>query len=214
MTINSSQKSGKVVVVDYRTSNLLSIIKALQKVGAEVELTQDVSAIRNAERLVLPGVGAFGAAMRNIDSLGIKQALIDFGKSGRPLIGICLGMQLLFSVSFELGIYDGLALIPGEVVAFPSANLNGHSLKIPHMGWNQVEFKKESRLLDGLPSKQYAYFVHSYYAKAENGYVVGSTDYGVAFPAVVEKENVFGIQFHPEKSQSFGLKILENFLSV
>jgi imidazole glycerol-phosphate synthase subunit HisH len=203
-------KASKVTVVDYRTSNLLSITKALQAVGGDVVLTQDLSEIKKAERLVLPGVGAFGAAMRNIDSLGIREALIAFGRSGRPLMGICLGMQLLFSVSFERGTYYGLALLPGEVVAFPESP----TLKVPHMGWNQIEFRKKSQLFEGLPDKQYAYFVHSYYVRSKEDCIAGATDYGVMFPAVVEEKNIFGIQFHPEKSQSFGLKILENFLKV
>ena len=203
-------KLSKVTVVDYRTSNLLSITKALENVGAEVRLTQDSAEIAAAERLVLPGVGAFGAAMRNIGSLGIREALVEFGKSGRPLIGICLGMQLLFEVSHELGTYNGLGLIGGDVVAFPE----GTALKVPHMGWNQVEFRKDSRLFEGVHDKEYAYFVHSYYVTTNDRYVSGSTEYGIAFPSIVEGGNIFGIQFHPEKSQSFGLKILQNFLSV
>ncbi|MGO9482853.1 MAG: imidazole glycerol phosphate synthase subunit HisH [Candidatus Kryptoniota bacterium] len=202
------QDSQKIVVVDYRTSNLLSIMKALQQVGAEVELTQDTVQIMKADKVVLPGVGAFGAAMRNIEALGIKDALVNFGRSGKPMLGICLGMQLLFDVSFELGINEGLSLVPGEVVAFDS------TLKVPHMGWNQVEFEKPSRLFDGLSDCQYAYFVHSYFVKADADYVTGVADYGLKFPAVIEHENIFGIQFHPEKSQSFGLTILENFLSL
>ncbi len=202
------QSSPKVVLVDYRTSNLLSISKAFKHVGAEVELTQDPEEISRADRLVLPGVGSFGAAMRNIETLGMKDALVEFGRSGRPMIGICLGMQLLFTVSFELGIYGGLALIPGEVVAFNS------SVKVPHMGWNQVEFRKSSRLFRDLSDGQYAYFVHSYYVRPDGECIAGETDYGLAFASVVERENIFGIQFHPEKSQSFGLKILENFLRV
>ncbi|MCL5033728.1 MAG: imidazole glycerol phosphate synthase subunit HisH [Bacteroidetes bacterium] len=198
----------KVTVVDYRTSNLLSIAKALQKAGAEVELTQNADDIAKSEKLVLPGVGSFGAAMRNIDSFGMKQSLQEFGRSGRPLIGICLGMQLLFDVSFELGINDGLGLIPGEVVAFNSG------VKVPHMGWNQVEFQRKSRLFDGLPDGQYAYFVHSYYVRTDDDCVSGKTEYGLKFPSIIERENIFGIQFHPEKSQSFGLRILENFLRV
>ncbi len=203
-------KPSKVTVVDYRTSNLLSITKALENVGAEVELTRDAASIRNAERLVLPGVGAFGAAMRNIDELGIKDAIIEYGRSGRPMAGICLGMQLLFSVSSELGTNKGLDLLPGEVVAFPE----GKDLKVPHMGWNKVERRKNSRLFNDVGGGEYAYFVHSYYVKADEDFVSGATEYGVTFPSVVEDGNVFGIQFHPEKSQSFGLKILENFLSV
>jgi glutamine amidotransferase len=198
----------RVTVVDYRTSNLLSIAKALQRVGAVVEMTNKQEGISRAERLVLPGVGAFGAAIRNMDSLEIKQAVTEFGKSGKPLIGICLGMQVLFSVSFELGINDGLNLIPGEIVAFDS------SVKVPHMGWNKVDFMKPSRLFHNLQGGEYAYFVHSYYAKPDDRYVSGTTEYGVQFPAIVENGNIFGIQFHPEKSQSFGLRILENFLRV
>jgi glutamine amidotransferase len=202
------KKRQRIVVVDYRTSNLLSVVKALQIVGAEVELAHDPEKILKADKLVLPGVGAFGAAMHNIESLGIKDALLNFGKSGSPLLGICLGMQLLFDVSFELGVFDGLSLIPGEIVAFDSG------VKVPHMGWNEVEFLKGSRLFGEMVGKQYAYFVHSYFAKTETEYVSAITDYGVRFPAIVEKDNIFGIQFHPEKSQSFGLKILENFLSI
>ena len=197
-----------VTVVDYRTSNLLSITKAMQKVGANVKLTNEPEEIAGADKLVLPGVGAFGAAIRNMDSLGIKQAIVEFGKSGKSMIGICLGMQLLFSVSFELGINDGLNLIPGDVVAFDS------SMKVPHMGWNKVEFTKPSRLFRDLEGGQYAYFVHSYYAKPDDKYIAGVTEYGVRFPAIVENGNVFGIQFHPEKSQSLGLTLLENFLRV
>lgn len=203
-------KPFKVTVVDYRTSNLLSITKALENVGAEVKLTQDAADIVAAERLVLPGVGAFGAAMRNVDSLGIREALVAYGMSGRPLIGICLGMQLLFGVSYELGTNNGLGLIAGEVVAFPE----GTALKVPHMGWNQVEFRRDSRLFRGVKDKGYAYFVHSYYVTTNENYVSGATEYGVTFPSIVEDGNIFGIQFHPEKSQSFGLKILENFLRV
>ena len=213
----------RVTIVDYRTSNLLSIVKALQRVGAEVELTQSAEQIEKAEKLVLPGVGAFGAAMRNIESLGIRQALINYGKSAKPLIGICLGMQLLFNVSFEQGIYDGLGLVSGEVVAFPQVSSDdlplrdpsdGSVVKVPHMGWNQVEFQRQSKLLDGLQNGQYAYFVHSYYVRTNDNCVTGVTDYGVKFPAIIEQGNIFGIQFHPEKSQTFGLKILENFLRV
>ncbi len=208
MATESIHRARKVTVVDYRTSNLLSITKALQKVGALVELTNQPERIIDAEKLVLPGVGAFGAAIRNMDSLGIKESIIEYGKSGKPMIGICLGMQLLFTVSFELGVNNGLNLIPGDVVAFDS------SVKVPHMGWNKVEFTRSSRLFRDLEGGQYAYFVHSYYAKPDNGYISGVTEYGVHFPAIVERENIFGIQFHPEKSQNFGLKILENFLKL
>jgi glutamine amidotransferase len=203
-------KLSKITVVDYRTSNLLSITKALENVGAEVKLTQNAADIAAAERLVLPGVGAFGAAMRNIESLGIREALVTFGKSGRPLIGICLGMQLLFGVSYELGTNKGLALIDGEVVEFPDKP----PLKVPHMGWNQIQFKRNSRLFSGVHDKEYAYFVHSYYVRTSDNYVSGATEYGVTFPSIVEDGNIFGIQFHPEKSQSFGLRILETFLRV
>jgi len=202
------QNPRRVVVVDYRTSNLLSITKALQHVGADIRLTQDAEEIINADKLVLPGVGAFGAAMHNIEALGIKDALVNFGRSGKPIIGICLGMQLLFDVSFELGIHEGLSLVPGEIVAFNS------NVKVPHMGWNQVKFTKTSRLFHDITDSYYAYFVHSYFAKADDDYVLGVTEYGIKFPVVIEKGNIFGIQFHPEKSQTFGLKILENFLSI
>lgn len=203
-------KASEVTVLDYRTSNLLSITKALQNVGAKVKLTQSPDDVVKADRLVLPGVGAFGAAMRNIDLLGVRESLVEFGKSGRPLMGICLGMQILFGVSFEQGTYYGLALVPGEVVAFPEVT----ALKVPHMGWNQVRQTRASRLFDGARDKEYAYFVHSYYVTTDDEHVAGSTEYGVVFPSVVEHENIYGIQFHPEKSQAFGLKILQNFMSI
>lgn len=198
----------KLVVVDYRTSNLLSITKALQKVGGEVVVSQDPDEIFRADRLVLPGVGAYGTAMHNINSLGIRDAIINFARTGKPVIGICLGMQLLFQVSFEHGIYDGLNLIPGEVVSFSSM------VKVPHMGWNQVSFEKDSPLFRDLKTGFYAYFVHSYYARTEREFVTGTSNYGVKFPAIVQRDNIYGIQFHPEKSQNFGLTILRNFLEV
>jgi glutamine amidotransferase len=198
----------ELVVVDYRTSNLLSITKALEKVGGRVVVTQDPERISGAERLVLPGVGAYGTAMHNIDNLGMREAIVDFAKTGKPLIGICLGMQLLFQVSFERGIYDGLNLIPGEVVSFSSM------VKVPHMGWNQVSFERESPLFRNLRNGLYAYFVHSYYARTEPTFVIGTSNYGVKFPAVVQRDNIYGIQFHPEKSQNFGLSILKNFVEL
>ena len=199
-----------LAIVDYSMGNLRSVQKAFELLGVPARIVRTPADIRGSDKLVLPGVGAFGAAMRNVDSLGIREALVAYGMSGRPLIGICLGMQLLFGVSYELGTNNGLGLIAGEVVAFPE----GTALKVPHMGWNQVEFRRDSRLFRGVKDKGYAYFVHSYYVTTNENYVSGATEYGVTFPSIVEDGNIFGIQFHPEKSQSFGLKILENFLRV
>ncbi|MGB9591502.1 MAG: imidazole glycerol phosphate synthase subunit HisH, partial [Candidatus Kryptoniota bacterium] len=140
--------------------------------------------------------------------MGIHQAIVNFAKTGKPMIGICLGMQLLFQVSFEHGIHNGLNLIPGEVVSFDSM------VKVPHMGWNQVSFERESPLFRNLKSGLYAYFVHSYYVRTKPEFVAGTSTHGVTFPAVIQKDNIFGIQFHPEKSQSFGLTVLRNFLEV
>ena len=199
-----------VTMIDYGIGNVRSVQKALEHVGADVLLTADPEAIRTAGRLVLPGVGAFGAGMAALRERGLADAIKEAAEQGTPLLGICLGMQLLFEESEELGKHRGLALLPGWVVRFPV-----NHLKVPHVGWNQIEHDGEHPLLQGVPSGAYAYFVHSFYcAAADPDDVIASTEYGLRFPAIVGRGNVAGIQFHPEKSQHIGLRILRNFVEA
>jgi len=195
-----------IAIIDYGRGNLRSVEKAITQLGERAVITQDPREVESAAALILPGDGAFHDAMRNLEALGLieplKQSLLD----GRPFLGICLGYQLLFSESEEFGQGKGLDLIPGVVRRFP------RGLKVPHMGWNQVEHRGDMRILDRIPSGAYFYFVHSYYPEpAEDGLTVATCSYGVTFPAAIAKGNLFGTQFHPEKSQTWGLKLVENF---
>lgn len=200
----------KVTMVDYGIGNVRSVQKALEHVGAEVTLTANPDAIRTAGRLVLPGVGAFGAGMTALRQRGLVAAIQEAAERGAALLGICLGMQLLFEESEELGKHRGLALLPGWVVRFPV-----NHLKVPHVGWNQIEHDGDHPLLQGVPSGAYAYFVHSFYCAAgDPDDVIASTEYGLHFPAIAGRKNVTGIQFHPEKSQHVGLRILRNFVQA
>lgn len=221
-----------VTIIDYGIGNLRSIEKAFEAVGAEVVRTDDPDVISGAERVVLPGVGAFGACANEIRRRGLEQPIRDVVRAGTPFLGVCVGMQLLFDVSEEMGEHRGLGLLPGRVVRFegafePAACLTDAGeagpvaiapdtrLKVPHMGWNTVAIDHESSLLAGLSDDPYFYFVHSYHALAERpGDVLGRTSYGVSFPAIVGRNNVFGVQFHPEKSQRNGLRILANFAAM
>jgi glutamine amidotransferase len=164
-----------------------------------------VKELSRAEKLVLPGVGAFGKAMENIKSLGLDELICTNAKAGKPLIGICLGMQLLFTRSSENGMHDGLNLIAGEVKLFPN------TVKVPHIGWNQMEIQHPSKILKSVVDKSFVYFVHSYYAQPQEQVTLATTEYGFHFTSVVQKECIFGIQFHPEKSQTAGLQMLKNF---
>lgn len=198
-----------VTMVDYGIGNVRSVQKALEHVGADVVLTADPEAIRTARRLILPGVGAFGAGMAALRERGLVAPIQEAAEQGVALLGICLGMQLLFEESEELGKHRGLALLPGWVVRFPV-----NELKIPHVGWNQIEHDGEHPLLAGVPSGAYAYFVHSFYCAATDPEdVIATTEYGLSFPAIAGRGNVAGIQFHPEKSQQVGLRILRNFVN-
>jgi imidazole glycerol-phosphate synthase subunit HisH len=196
----------KVGIVDYGMGNLRSVEKGLQKVGVDAHLCSEVALLSTFDGLVLPGVGAFGDAMRNLKDLGMDEALLDYIETGRQLLGICLGLQLLFDYSEEHGRSDGLGVIPGCVIKLPA------SVKVPHMGWNVLNVKREVPLFEGLDSGSRFYFVHSFYCEpAETGSTIGTTSHGLEFTCAASKGNVWGLQFHPEKSSLLGLSILRNF---
>ena len=200
-----------IVVVDYGMGNLRSVSKALEHVGAEVRVSSSPLELKEAHGVVLPGVGAFKDAVKNLKERGLWEAILKEVEKGKPLLGICLGLQLLFEVSYEFGKSQGLGLIEGEVVRFELPR----EYKIPHMGWNQVFRRKSSPLLEGIRDGEFFYFVHSYFVKPKDESVVlTESDYGIRFCSSVEKENVFATQFHPEKSQRAGLKLLENFVKL
>ena len=195
-----------IAVVDYGRGNLGSVEKAFSRIGMAAVVTADPAAVADAEAVVLPGDGAFQDAMANLQALGLLDPLRGCLDEGRPFLGICLGYQLLFTESEEFGQGKGLDVIPGVVRRFPAG------LKVPHMGWNQVEHRGDLALFDGIPSGADFYFVHSYYPEtADSSLRVAGCTYGVTFPAAVERGTLFATQFHPEKSQRWGLKLLENF---
>lgn len=220
-----------VVIIDYGIGNLRSIEKAFEAVGADVLRSDRVDDIRKADRVVLPGVGAFGACAAEIRRRGLEESVLEAIESGKPFLGVCVGMQLLFEAGEEMGTHAGLGVLPGRVVRLdevPSQNepVSGHSvsptravetvwdveLKIPHIGWNTIEPTRESPLLFGLPVEPHFYFVHSFAAvPTQASDVLASCHYGVPFAAIVGRNNVYGVQFHPEKSQRNGLQILKNF---
>jgi glutamine amidotransferase len=206
-----------IAIVDYGMGNLRSVHKALEKVGLAAVVTQDPGVIKKAAGLVVPGVGAFKKAMENLAELGLVDALVQFIESGRPFLGICLGLQILFSESEEFGIQKGLGIFKGRVVRFSFSfpGLSGSSLKVPHMGWNSVQVRKRFPALEGIETGAHFYFVHSYYPVPENPEIVATTtDYGMEFVSSIGRENLFACQFHPEKSQALGLQILRNFGSL
>ncbi|MCM8765797.1 MAG: imidazole glycerol phosphate synthase subunit HisH [Candidatus Omnitrophica bacterium] len=201
-----------IVIVNYRMGNLRSVAKAFEVMGAEVLVSDKIRDLRQARAIVLPGVGAFGQGMKHLRELGIIPVLKEEINKGKPFLGICLGLQLLFTYSEEHGIHRGLNIIAGKVKSFPKR------LKVPHMGWNQVKiqnskFKIRNLIFAGIPDNSYFYFLHSYYVVPEDKRIIlATTDYGVKFASLIQKDNIFGVQFHPEKSQELGLKILKNFL--
>ena len=195
-----------IAVIDYGRGNLGSVENALGRLGMQAVVTQDPRVIEDARALVLPGDGAFHDAMGNLQSLGLLEPLKAALDDGRPFLGICLGYQLLFTESEEFGQGKGLDVIPGTVRRFPTG------LKVPHMGWNTVEHRSDLAIFDGIPSGAHFYFVHSYYPSAADASLPAATcTYGVTFPAAVGRGTLFATQFHPEKSQRWGLKLLENF---
>ena len=198
-------------IVFYNMGNLASVKNAFKKVGVEAEVVSDADKIKNYDKLFLPGVGAFGDAIEHLKENSLDEAIKEFIKSGKYVLGVCLGMQILFEKGYEFGEHKGLGVIPGEVVRFDDSKLNGH--KIPHMGWNKMFFKGHTPLFEGLKDP-YLYFVHSYHAVCDDKYVIGKTLYGYEFVSAVNKDNVFGFQPHPEKSHNAGLRVIENFAKL
>lgn len=200
-----------IAIIDYDAGNIKSVEKALQKLGAEVVITKDAQEILRADKVILPGVGAFGDAMANLKKYGLDEVIHQVVKNGTPFLGICLGLQLLFERSDETPGVNGLGILKGEILRIPEKD----DLKIPHMGWNSLHLQNQGRLFRGLSEQSYVYFVHSYYLKAEEEEIVkATTDYSVNIHASVEKDNVFACQFHPEKSSDVGLQILKNFVEL
>ena len=200
-----------IAMIDYDAGNIKSVEKALQKLGADVAITKDPQEILSAEKVILPGVGAFGDAMNNLKKYGLEEVIRQVVAKGTPFLGICLGLQLLFERSDESPEAVGLGILKGEILRIPDAE----GLKIPHMGWNSLHLQNNGRLFKGLKENDYVYFVHSYYLKAEEEEIVkATTNYSVNIHASVEKDNIFACQFHPEKSSDVGLKILKNFVEL
>ena len=198
-------------IIDFKMGNLRSVEKAFQHLGFEARVSGDPADIAGASHLVLPGDGAFGKSMQNIREMGFEGPIREFIASGRPFLGICVGFQLLFERSTEMGEHRGLRIFPGRVIKFPPGG------KIPHMGWNQVRWRHGSALSANIPDNSFFYFVHSYYAEAgDKEDILGSTDYGIEFTSVAcrETEKIFAVQFHPEKSQAAGLRLLKNFAEL
>jgi glutamine amidotransferase len=201
----------EIILIDAGTGNLRSVQKALETVGANVSRTDDPKKVVSGGRVVLPGVGAFGDFMSGLRARGLDEAVNEAAQRGVPLLGICVGMQALFDVGEEMGEHKGLGLLQGRVVKFADSL----SVKIPHTGWNQLEAKKDVSLFDQVNAGAYVYFNHSYYCQPWNSSdVLATTDYGINFACAVQRENIFGVQFHPEKSQMVGLRILKNFLEA
>ena len=202
----------KIVIIDYGMGNLRNVQKAFEHIGIAADISSQGQDLLNAAGLVLPGVGAFGDAMDNLRNAGLVDPIQQSVARGKPLIGICLGLQLLFQSSNEMGEHQGLGLLPGHVVRF------GDELKVPHIGWNQLDFAEQavsSPLLKGIANHEHAYFVHSYHAvPVDDKCILTTTSYGIDFVSMVQRENVFGAQFHPEKSQEVGLQILHNYAEI
>jgi len=207
-----------IAVIDYGMGNLRSVQKALEFVGAKVIVTHDPDLILNADSVVLPGVGAFKDCMANLEELKLIDPIRKFIDGGKPFLGICLGLQVLFEESEEYGPVAGLGILPGKVVKFPggsSETKNGRPIKIPHMGWNQIKVKKNVPLFGGVGDAPYFYFVHSYYVVPEDQNMIATvTNYGVEFVSGIQHKNIYAFQFHPEKSQTLGLSILERFSNL
>lgn len=203
-----------IAVIDYGMGNLRSVEKALEKLGADVAIVSDPERLSLADKIVLPGVGAFKDTISGIESRGLKDIISEFIGSGRPYLGICMGYQAIFEESEEGGRHKGLCALKGSVKRFSP----GRNLKVPHMGWNQVSFREGKELcplLKGIENDSYFYFDHSYYVEpSEDNIVAGVTDYGIDFASMIWKDNIFAVQFHPEKSQEIGLKMLKNFIDL
>ena len=201
-----------LAVIDYGAGNLRSVVHALRHLNVtEMQVVQRPEQLSGAEKIILPGVGAFGACMAQMHKQELVAPLKDALAAGIPYLGICVGMQMLFDVGEEMGEHAGLGILGGRVIRFPQFA----DRKVPHMGWNQLNFRKDSELMTGVSGENFVYFVHSYYCEpTDSDSVVASVDYGVEFAAFVQRGNIFGVQFHPEKSQKTGLRILANFLRI
>ena len=199
-------------IIDYGVGNLFSLRSSLRAIGIDADYTGDPVEIRKADKLIFPGVGAFRDAREALRSTGLDRVVQEEAGKGKPLMGICLGMQMLFDKSYEYGEYEGLGLIPGEIV--PMEGRIPKELPIPHIGWNELALKQPSPLMKNTANGDYVYFVHSYYAETPAEYVIATTDYGVEMTAAVQKDNVYGCQFHPEKSSEVGLSILKAFCEL
>ncbi len=200
-----------IAIIDYDAGNLCSVVNAFEHLGVKTVVTRDKDEILSAKKVILPGVGAFGDAMENLNRFGLTDVVKETAFGGKPFLGICLGMQLLFEGSEETPGVKGLSILKGKILRIPAST----GLKIPHMGWNSLETCGKATLFEGTGSDPFVYFVHSYYLKAEDeGDVAACTEYGVKIHASVEHGNIFGCQFHPEKSGKTGLKILENFAAL
>ena len=198
-------------IIDYNMGNLASVYNACHLLDAKASIVKDPNELKKFDRVILPGVGAYGDAMEHLIETGMNEAVYEFAKSGKPMIGICLGMQLLFESSQEFGHTDGLGLIDGVVVKFDKTKMH-EDFKIPHMGWNTI-VNKEHPLFEGLHNP-YLYFVHSYHAVTKEENIIGKTTYGYEFASAVNKDNIYGFQPHPEKSHENGLRILKNFMNI
>ncbi len=202
----------RIVIIDYGMGNVKSVYNALHFLGYEAEIISDPEALKSADVVVFPGVGAFGEGMLELEKRSLIEPIKEHISKGKPFLGLCLGLHLLFDKSYEHGEHKGLGILQGEVLKFPDPSETG--LKVPQMGWNTIKIFKQHDIFKDFPSDSYVYFVHSYYVQPEDENIVaGKTDYGVEYCSMVIKDNIFAMQFHPEKSQKLGLKLLENFLN-
>jgi glutamine amidotransferase len=204
-----------ITIVDYGMGNLRSVHKAVERVGYDAQVTTDPQEVLNASKIILPGVGAFRDCMRNLEEFSLLGPVVKSIESGKPFLGICLGLQLLFEESNEFGLHKGMGILPGRVTRFPEDIQDPETNQpnpIPHMGWNTIEIKKETPLFAGIENNSFFYFVHSYYALPKDlKDIAATTPYGIEFACAVQHDNIFAVQFHPEKSQAVGLQMLRNF---
>ncbi len=197
----------KTVLIDYGAGNIRNVEKAFEAIGVATRRTDDPREVFDADVVVMPGVGAFGDMMNALRQRGLIEPIRHAAASGKPLLGICVGLQIMFDVGEEMGLHEGLGIFPGKVSRFPVTDL-----KVPHSGWNEVHIRQPHPIFEGLPDRDYAYFVHSYHVvPTDLDLILADCEYGTRFPAVCGRDNVVGIQFHPEKSQQYGLTLLKNF---
>lgn len=205
-------KGEKVIgIIDYNMGNLASVYNACSLLDTKATIVTNPDDLKDYDRIILPGVGAYGDAMEHLNSCGMKEAIYSFAKSGKPMLGICLGMQLLFESSQEFGHSEGLGLIDGKIIKFDKSKMH-EDIKIPHMGWNKI-INNNSKLFEGLKDP-YLYFVHSFHVQTSEKNIIGHTEYGYKFASAVNKDNIYGFQPHPEKSHDNGLRILKNFMEI